>query len=585
MTGIKNRREKKERRHIWKPFIKFYTRFKTPWWLFILSAIGSIVYAELNLSFVAQFTISLNTGELYNRVILGYAAVTIGMSLLTVAYNMASSYGAGIVTLRARKVILRKLIYLPSNIFDKQQPSEYVSRMTAHIPQASTTITYLCLCVSSIYGFARAFIILFQYNVTITCWLLLVIPIAVALFWFVGYTQYLSYKRIYKSVNKMTAFFSEHLSTMKHCKAQAMEEAEIKAGFAAIEDRYKSQIFYSFMVAAQTSAYSIYSKICFLILVFTGKNLLDKGKIDSSVINVGNTYLNNVQQYLAEILTQYQTIKGTQGVMNQVTEIAGYPVEEPQRSIAMPAEEADLVVEGVSFGYNPSEEVLHDVSITFPASKKSAIVGANGCGKSTLFKLLMRFYTPDEGTIYYGDQKAEDIHLNEWRKNFGYVLQNSILLSGTIRENIVYGCDREVGADEMIAAAKAANAYDFIMEFPEGFDKQVGEGGSYLSGGQRQRITIARAIITNPKVLLLDEATAQLDYVSDELVREAVDRLMAGRTTIVIAHDMSAVLGADNIVVMNGGKVEAQGSHEYLLENSSTYANYVGLQKAAEEQS
>jgi ATP-binding cassette subfamily B protein AbcA/BmrA len=170
------------------------------------------------------------------------------------------------------------------------------------------------------------------------------------------------------------------------------------------------------------------------------------------------------------------------------------------------------------------------------------------------------------------------MRLDEWRTSFGYVLQNSPLISGTIRDNIAYGCDREVSNAEIVAAARHANAYDFIMEFPEGFDKEVGEGGMLLSGGQRQRIAIARAMIVNPKVLLMDEATASLDYQSDRLIWEAAEKLMQGRTTILIAHDMNAVMSADNVVVMNSGNIEAVGTHTSLMKESPTYREYVSLQ-------
>jgi ATP-binding cassette subfamily B protein AbcA/BmrA len=306
--------------------------------------------------------------------------------------------------------------------------------------------------------------------------------------------------------------------------------------------------------------------------------LIEKGKLESTGINVGNTYLNNVQKYLAEILTQYQTIKGVQGSMTKVAEIAEREAEKTQEGAPMPENIEDIRVENVKFGYTQEKEVLHGISFTIPAGKKTAIVGNNGCGKSTLFKLLMQFYAPTEGNIYYGEKRIADMRLDEWRTSFGYVLQNSPLISGTIRDNIAYGCDREVSNAEIVAAARHANAYDFIMEFPEGFDKEVGEGGMLLSGGQRQRIAIARAMIVNPKVLLMDEATASLDYQSDRLIWEAAEKLMQGRTTILIAHDMNAVMSADNVVVMNSGNIEAVGTHTALMKESPTYREYVSLQ-------
>jgi ATP-binding cassette subfamily B protein AbcA/BmrA len=568
---------KSKRDPVWGPFIRFYTRFKIPWWLFIVSFCCGILYTEVGVA-VTEYQVLLNTGKLYNSAILGYAGFTLLMAIVSIATNMTSNYGSAIVTLRARTTIYRKIIYLPANIFESEQPSSYVSRITSDIPQASTTITYLSLFISSIYSFVRYYVILFQYSVPLTLWLLFAIPLAVIDFWLVGKTQFISQKKIYASINEMMTFFSEHLGAVKYFKAQAMEEGERENGYKQIEKRFRADMFYAFMSAVQTTITSLYTRACLLILVFSGRGLIEKGKLESTGINVGNTYLNNVQKYLAEILTQYQTIKGVQGSMTKVAEIAEREAEKTQEGAPMPENIEDIRVENVKFGYTQEKEVLHGISFTIPAGKKTAIVGNNGCGKSTLFKLLMQFYAPTEGNIYYGEKRIADMRLDEWRTSFGYVLQNSPLISGTIRDNIAYGCDREVSNAEIVAAARHANAYDFIMEFPEGFDKEVGEGGMLLSGGQRQRIAIARAMIVNPKVLLMDEATASLDYQSDRLIWEAAEKLMQGRTTILIAHDMNAVMSADNVVVMNSGNIEAVGTHTSLMKESPTYREYVSLQ-------
>ncbi len=577
----KHKREKKP--PIWGPFIKFYTRFKIPWWLFIISTVGQIAYTEFNIQ-VAQYTININKGELYNINILLYAAITLGMSILGILVNMSSNYGNGILTLRARRKIWGKILYLPATELDKEQPSSFVSRITMDIPMASSTITSLGLFISSLYGFIRAFIVLFQYNWNITLWLLIVVPFGIADFWFIGKIEYWSYKRVYGAINKMMTFFSEHLASMKHIKAQCTEEQELALGYEVIEKRFKADCFKAIMTSLSVTVHYVYSRIAFFILVLRGKNMVESGKLERTALVTANTYMSNVQMYESEILMQYETIKGNQAVLGRVAELSITPTEKDclKRLAPLPENQKDIVLKNVSFGYTKDVEVLHDITVTIPKGKRTAIVGNNGCGKSTLFKLLMRFYNPTSGEILYGDDRADDIHLDDWRKKFGYVLQNSPLFMGTIRDNIVYGLDREVSEEEIIAAAKVANAYDFIMEFPEGFDKNVGEGGSYLSGGQRQRIAIARAVITNPSVILMDEATASLDHVSDMLVWEAMNKVMEGRTTLLIAHDMSAVLTADNVIVLNSGRLEATGTHDQLIKTSPTYREYVELQQKAE---
>lgn len=201
----------------------------------------------------------------------------------------------------------------------------------------------------------------------------------------------------------------------------------------------------------------------------------------------------------------------------------------------------------------------------------TAIIGGNGAGKSTLFKLLTRLYEPKSGAIRFGGDNIADFALTGWRDRFAYVFQKDPLIGGTVRENITYGLDREVSEEELIAAAKKANCYDCIMAKPGGFDEDVGLGGSNFSGGQAQCISIARAMLRDADYLLLDEATSNLDVVSEAAVTEAMDHLMEGRTTIMIAHNFAATRNADYIIVMKDGTVEAAGTPEELQETNEYY--------------
>lgn len=565
------------KKNVWGSFLRFYTKFPIPWWLFILSFASGILYTEVGLA-ITKYSVMLNTGKLYNSAIIGYIFFTLLASVVSICTNMTSTYGQGIVQLRARNVVYRKLMRLSPRQFEKEQPSAYVSRVTADTAETAGAIRVISAFITSVYSFVRYYMVLFRFSPVLTWWLMLSVPIAVLTFWIVGRTQYWAQKSIYTSINTMTTFFSERLATMKHTKAQVMEERERKEGFAAIERRFHSDIINGLAACVQVTIHAIYVKATTLILVFSGRGLINNGTLPATGLNEANTYLGNVQKYLAELLTHWQTLKGVQGIIGKVAEITESESEQLKRSAEMPEQSQDIKLENVIFGYDEHVEILHGVTATIPAGKKTAIVGNNGCGKSTLFRLLMRFYEPNEGAITYGGVDTREIHLDDWRTSFGYVLQNSPLLSGTIRDNILYGCKREVSEEEIIQAAKNANAYDFIMEFPEGFDKDVGEGGTRLSGGQRQRIAIARAMITDPKLLLMDEATASLDYQSDRLIWQACEKLMEGRTTVLIAHDMSAVMKADHIIVLNSGAMEAEGTHEELMEKSATYREYVQLQ-------
>ena len=206
-----------------------------------------------------------------------------------------------------------------------------------------------------------------------------------------------------------------------------------------------------------------------------------------------------------------------------------------------------------------------------PMGKVTAIIGGNGAGKSTVFKLLTRLYEPKEGSIQFHEENIADYNVTQWRDRFAYVFQKNPLVSGTVRENLTYGLNREVSDEELVEVTKKANCYDCIMSKPDGFEEEVGLDGSNFSGGQGQCISIARAMLRNADYLLLDEATSNLDVLSEALVTEALDHLMENKTTIMIAHNYAATKNADHIIVMRDGTVEASGTPREMLEHNEYY--------------
>ena len=239
----------------------------------------------------------------------------------------------------------------------------------------------------------------------------------------------------------------------------------------------------------------------------------------------------------------------------------------------------DIVIEEVEFSYG-EKPILKKISCVIPKNKVTAVVGSNGSGKSTLFKLLDRLYDPAEGSMKFGDTDVKDYDLHAWRKAFCLVAQGSPLMEGTLRENICYGCERPISNDELIKVAKQSHAYDFIEKLPEGFDTRVAPGGANFSGGQRQLIAIARAMMNNPDYLLLDEATSNLDAKNERLVMDALEELMAGRTTVIIAHSLSTIRKADHVVVIRNGQVESTGAPSQVLNKAGNYLSKVMSRKS-----
>jgi ATP-binding cassette subfamily B protein AbcA/BmrA len=263
------------------------------------------------------------------------------------------------------------------------------------------------------------------------------------------------------------------------------------------------------------------------------------------------------------------------GATERLSQILEHEQEEQLEGAVQVDPTLPLIIDQVSFSYPTSDVVLRQLSFTIEPGQVTAIVGPSGSGKTTLFSLLERFYEPTEGIIRQGETPIQEFNLREWRQQFGYVSQESPLLAGTVRENICYGMDREVTDEEVHQAARLAFADEFIQALPDGYETEVGERGIKLSGGQRQRIAIARAILQNPKILMLDEATSNLDSTSEKVVQEALANLMKGRTTLVIAHRLSTVVDADKIVVIEKGRVTGEGTHEELWKSHTLYQQLV----------
>jgi ATP-binding cassette subfamily B protein len=277
-----------------------------------------------------------------------------------------------------------------------------------------------------------------------------------------------------------------------------------------------------------------------------------------------------------ELITQLQRALGA---TERVREILADPME-PEAVPSTGRIRGEIEMRGIKFSYpsRPDALVLQDFSLKAEAGQRIALVGPSGAGKSTVVSLLFRFYEPTSGEILVDGRPANELPLSSLRNNLALVPQEVLLFGGTIRENIAYG---RPGAteEEIIHAAKQANAEQFIVTLPDGYDTLVGERGAQLSGGQRQRIAIARAILADPAVLILDEATSSLDAESERLVQEALDKLMANRTSIIIAHRLSTVRRADQILVLSAGTVIERGTHDELVSHPhSLYATLAKLQ-------
>ncbi|VXB96795.1 Multidrug ABC transporter ATP-binding protein [Flavobacterium sp. 9AF] len=483
-----------------------------------------------------------------------------------------------------RLALYSNLIKLPMDFFSQKRVGELNSRISSDITQIQDTLT------TTIAEFLRQFILIIggviflaTISLKLTLMMLCIVPVvAVAAVIFGRFIRKFS-KSVQDQVAESQVIVEETMQGISNVKAFANEWYEIA--------RYKGKINEVVKLAIKGGVYRGYfaSFIIFCLfgaivaVVWYGVTLCINGDIDGvgELISfvLYSTFIGASFGGIAELYAQIQKAVGaTERVFELLDEVPEKINDLRKPSIPKINGKVSFNHVGFSYPSRPEIQVLKEVTFTAQQGQKIALVGPSGAGKSTISSLLLRFYAIDKGEILIDDKNINDYDLENLRGNMSIVPQDVILFGGSIRENIAYG-KPDATEEEIITAAKQANAFDFVNGFPEKFDTLVGERGIKLSGGQRQRIAIARALLKNPSILILDEATSSLDSESEKLVQEALEYLMQGRTSIIIAHRLSTIRSADAILVLNEGKIVEKGTHKELLEiENGMYKNLSSLQ-------
>ena len=377
------------------------------------------------------------------------------------------------------------------------------------------------------------------------------------------------------------AQLDETLGGLRIIKAFIAED-KMKERFAKTANDYRKA--YAKVAVRQASAHPVselLGSIMIMIVLWFGGTLIlsEKAPIDASTFIFYMTILYSVLAPLKEFSRASYNIPKGLASMERVDKImdAVNDIVEPENPKEINGFNESISFNGVSFSYEEGKEILHDIELNIPKGKTVALVGQSGSGKSTLADLIPRYYDAGEGSITLDGTDIRELRIKDLRSLIGNVNQEAILFNDTIFNNIAFGVENAT-MDQVIAAAKIANAHDFIMEKEEGYMTNIGDRGGKLSGGQRQRISIARAILKNPPILILDEATSALDTESEKIVQEALDRLTSTRTTVVIAHRLSTIKNADMICVMHEGKIVERGKHDELIALDGYYKKLHDMQ-------
>lgn len=567
----------------WKEFFGLIFKSKLPWKLYIMGLIMLFLSTTLGL-IMPKYISGIFEGDIFNNELVRNYIILMSLSTLLVALSALFASLTPAVTMRnIQQTIWSKIIRMPMKDYNKQPSQQLISRVTVDPMFIDSVITEFSTVLMGTYSLVGSYVIMYSMNPKLTFALLPVIPYILIVSALVGHFTQKRQLAVQTQFSGITAFFAERLPRIRLIKSFNKEQEEIQKGKDILLQQYHVEKRRAIVdLYGQPLLHSVRAVIVGTVLVY-GSYLISKGEMRVSQFLPFYLYVQAIHMHVLKYGIFWTTVKNAKGASGKIVDILQTENEKMTREKLISDQfSQDLTVENVSFNYD-DKRILSNVNLTIPAGKVTAIVGPSGSGKSTIFNLLERFYEPNVGRILLGSTPVEQFHLDEWRRSIAKVSQASPLLSGTIRENITYGLDREATIEEVREAAKLADALTFIEEFPEGFETEVGEYGSRLSGGQRQRIAIARAFIKDAHVLLLDEATSSLDARSENHIEKSLKLLMMNRTTVIIAHDLDSIKDADQIIVVDKGEVNAAGTHEELLRTSRLYRQLVEIQQEKQD--
>ena len=555
--------------------IKYMSRYKVRLGLVLLCAIMGTVFSIVGPKILGKATTELFNGLVakvqgtggidfgkIGQILLSVMALYVVSAVFSLIQGFMMTGISNDVSYSLRKEISQKINRMPMKYFESRTYGEVLSRVTNDVDMLqqgiSQSITQLVTSVTTMIG---VLIMMISINGWMTLAAFLILPVSMLI---IG-TVNGQVEEIYSGQNVVKAFNKEN---------DVIREFE-KANRNLYESGWKSQFFSGMMMPIM----SFIGNLGYVLVALLGGFMVIRGSIEVGDIQSFFQYIRNFTQPVQQIAQVSNMLQMSAASAERVFEFLNE--EEEDQTVENPVDitnlEGNVTFDHVGFGYNPDKTIIKDFSADVKFGEKIAIVGPTGAGKTTMVKLLMRFYDVTKGAILIDGHNVKDFNRSELREMFGMVLQDTWLFNGTIMENIRYG-RLDATDEEVIEAAKAAHAHKFIMQQPDGYQTVLNEETSNISQGQKQLLTIARAILADNKILILDEATSSVDTRTEILIQKAMDNLMKGRTSFIIAHRLSTIRDANLILVMKDGDIIEQGTHEELLAKGGFYAQLYNSQ-------
>ena len=573
--------------------LKYMERYKFRLILMVIFAIGGTVFNIIGPKILGKATTELYSGLISKinggsgidfdkiiKILVGVMCLYVVSSVLSFIQGFIMTGISNDVTYNLRKDISKKINKIPMKYFESRTHGEILSRITNDVDTLQTginqSVTQLITSATTLIG---VLVMMLSINVWMTLVALLILPVSMFIISKVMKHSQKYFQDQQKYLGEVNGQVEEIYSGHTVVKAFNKEDDVINEFEKTNEKLYSSAWRSQFFSGIMMPIMQFVGNLGYVMVALLGGFMVIKNKIEVGDVQAFFQYIRNFTQPIQQIAQVTNMLQSSAAASERVFEFLDVEEEDQmaENPVSVDQIEGNVSFEHISFGYDPSKIIVHDFNADVKAGQKVAIVGPTGAGKTTMIKLLMRFYDVNSGEICIDGHNVKDFNRMELREMFGMVLQDTWLFHGTIMENIRYG-RLDATDEEVIAAAKAAHAHHFIMSQPGGYQMELNEETSNISQGQKQLLTIARAILADNKIMILDEATSSVDTRTEERIQKAMDNLMKGRTSFVIAHRLSTIRDADLILVMKDGDIIEQGTHESLLAKNGFYANLYNSQ-------